>query len=553
MLLTLIIENLATIERAEIDFKSGFIAITGQTGTGKSLILAAISLVLGGKTKSSLIRHQSAQLSISADFNISNNPFAQQCLAAASLASADNICIIRRSITSDNKSKVYINGHIATLGQLKDLAQYLVVIYQQHTYTELLQTKVQQKWFDNYAGNTDNLVKLDVLVASYRDNEKKLRNLHLATEENKATIDLLNYQINELKQLDFAVLEHIEDDYKRSENAGELYQSLSLISQTLGGDNTGVGLVSELQSINHKFNKLVALDKKLNLISDNLNSLYLELKEAFGDIGHYIGNIEIDENNRQQLEQQFNIISDLARKHKCPIGKLPTIYQNLVSQLNQAKSNVSQSVQLEAQQQQLLKQYQQLSAKISANRAKLAPEFASKISSIMHSLGMSQAKFLVRLTPDTTTINSTGGEQVSFDISINRGQAQLSLAESASGGELSRINLAIATLIYKQSPKTLIFDEVDIGISGKIAHIVGRCLKQLGQQQQVICVTHLPQVAAKGDQHLLVEKITIDNQTFSKITTLIEKQRIDELARILTGVRSVAGAKEVAKSLRAEN
>ena len=551
MLLNLTVNNLAVIKQTKIVFHPRLTMITGQTGSGKSLIVVAIGLLLGNKSAGDMIRTDTDTLNIQAQFDISRNPKAKNILQKLGFPS-HKICELSRTISRTTRHKLSINNKVALLQQFKQLGRYLVTIYNQHNNTSLLSNQTQQYLFDTYASNQVLLTRLEVLVLEYNNNQKEIATINRNKTQIIQAVELLHYQLDELKNigLDTAGIQTVLSDYQLNQNAKQRYQVAYQIWRTLE-NNTNNGIVEQLYNIANELGKLATLDKTLATLSQNLSSLHLEAQAVAQDLQSYIQKIDTNNTQQQQsLEAQVDFINNLARKHQCQPEALTDMTNNIQNQIN-AITDPGVRIQTLGQLNiKINEQYQQLAGEISQNRQEACQTFAQHITHDMQKLGMPNAVFSVELSQiNNNELSVTGLESIVFRVCINTGQAYTNLADTVSGGELSRINLAIASLLNKQTPITLIFDEIDMGIGGSVAQIFGQMLRQLSNGQQVICITHLAQVASQGNTHLLVNKSQEKTAVTSAVQALSNKHKIGELARMLDGVKVTSAAKLVARNL----
>lgn len=551
MLSSLSIKNFATISAQTIDFSSGFSALTGDTGAGKSLLLSALNLALGGKTNLGVIRHGCDKTDIIAVFDISNNQLAQQFLLENDLDDEAE-CLIRRTLTSDGRSKITVNAINTTLRQVRDLADYLVKIYGQNTHQTLLESSIQQQIIDSYADNFSLLKEVAVLVSAYQGNQQKIKKLLELASTQQYELDKLKNQLSELDQaeLNQDELDNIQQNHRVGSRSQELLQDSNKIITNLEGDYENQGLQDQLNNIANKLADLQNIDPKLTSVSQLVESASVQLQEAGYELTQYLSKAELDPQQQAKIELRLSELNTLAHQHQCQIPELLSIQSNLLIRRSEINQGGQEQLNLEQENQLLHQQYQTICAKISQKRQQAGVAFSSQIADIMKTLGMPNCQFNLEWIVNQKTLSKTGTENVLFTIKVNAGQRFESLAHAISGGELSRLNLAIAMVVNKHNTvPSMIFDEVDAGISGGVAEVVGKSLNSLSGNYQILCITHLAQVAAQAHQHLLIKKTQDQNKTHSKIVLLNKAQRVDELARILDGVNITQAAKKVAKNL----
>lgn len=551
MLTLLSIKNLATISEASIHFDTGFSAITGDSGAGKSLLLSALNLVLGGRSNVGVIRHGCDVVDISAVFDISACVSALAYLTEYDLLE-EGECILRRTINTEGRSKSSINGRPVSLNQIKALSILLVDIYGQNTYQTLLEQQTQQQLLDIYANNQTLNAQLTTVVKQYQDNQKNLITLKQIQTQQSSEIELLSYQLEELSQaqLDEQELQTIEQQHRISSQQEQLISQSNVILQSLEDNEQSQGLQQTLMTLTTQLETLSQIDETLNPLLTLFNSASINLQEVNYGLTHYLNKSSLNPQEYEQLALRLVELNGLASKHHCQIVDLYQVQVNISKQLEVLDNTNKQQQVLEQKSNQILQQYQKLCQIINQNRQSCVTKFCAEVVDIMQTLGMLHCQFQLKFIPNSALVSTSGSESVLFEISINAGQSYQSLTHSISGGELSRLNLAMAVLINQSHDlTTLVFDEVDSGVSGAIAQIVGQYLKSLASNRQVLCITHLAQVAAQGHQQFLISKIQENKQTHSKITLLTKTQRVEALARILDGKQVTQAAKQVAKNL----
>jgi len=547
MLSQISIANYTIIDHLQLDFDTGLTVISGETGAGKSILIDALALVLGARADSTVIRKNCQQCDITACFMVTHLPAAQQWLEANELTSDDD-CIIRRIITLNGRSKITINGTPCTSQQVNQLANVLVNIHSQHQHQLLLKNDCQRQLLDAFAGHDALCVKVKQLFQQWRDCQQQLDRLKNNNQDSQAQLELLRYQTQELNELNLTADEYQQLDQQQ--------KTLSHAEQLLQAQQQMLTIINDSEhGILHALNLLLqhCTDIKnvsdTTTLSDYFHHAMIQIQEAEGELQHRFANTAIDPQTLHDIEQRLSKIHAIARKHHTAAQSLVTLQQQLQQQLEQLE-NADQRI--EALQQALADiadQYRKTAALLSRSRSKAAKKLQRLVAEKIRSLAMPNGQFDIQCN-HADTFSAQGLEQINFLVSTNPGQPLQPLNKVASGGELSRIALAIETITAeKMTTPILIFDEVDVGIGGGTAEIVGQLLKQLGRNAQVLCITHLPQVAAQGDQHLQVQKTFADNKTMTHIEKLNEQQRIDEIARMLGGVeiteRTIAHAEEM--------
>jgi len=560
------IKNFAIVEQLELDFESGLSVLTGETGADKSILLDALGLALGDRADASIIRNGCDRAEISVIFDV------EQCLSAKTWLQEhelddDNQCIIRRTINRDKPSKAYINGQPSPIQSIKQLGEMLVDLHGQHEHQSLLRKDIQTQIVDGFAGNKELLSKLKQAYHQWHTLKKDYAALSLQTQDRNARLELLRFQVNELQQLDLQEdeLEQLDIEHRRLANCSQLLHSSDKVLAILEGDEQLAASVLLHQSI-AELSNLTELDESLITTLELLNSASLQVKETINDLRRYQEKTELDPRRLEWIEQRLADIHALSRKHHIATQELITLLPQLTQELNDLEQSDVRLGSLEQDIQNAASKYIDLASKITKTRKIAAAKLSKQVTERMQDLGMQGGQFEIVLHTDTgqtsqnnktnkteQTFSPSGLEKIEFQVTANPGQALKSLNKVASGGELSRISLAIQVIAVEDDlVPTLIFDEVDVGIGGRVAEIVGRQLRQLASQRQVICVTHLPQVAALGHIHLQVSKQTDTNSTSSQIQQLDKTQRIDEIARMLGGIditeQTLSHAKEMIES-----
>jgi len=551
MLQNINIIDLAIVESLDLNLEKGLSVLTGETGAGKSILLTALGLALGERADASYVRPDSQRAEINLSFDLSDAPAAQAWLEENEL-DADSQCLIRRTIRQDGRSKAYINGRPTTLQALKLLSSQLVEIHGQHAHLTLLESDEQRELLDNYAQNTSLLAETNQAYLQWRANYYELEALIKSSTDQSNQEDLLRYQLNELEQLDLV-------NYDYAALSAE-HTKLANLEQILKVGQTQLELLSEneQQSANDLVNQSISALTGLTSLAgefDEPNKLLIEaqiqISEATQQLRRFLESQEIDPQRMQELDNQISIIQNLSRKHHVSPDDLPQVAEKLSQDLENLSNSTERIDELNSFVQQNQQQYFSLAKTLSQKRIISAEKLSALISTMIQELGMPQGEFSINVSPlaiEQPKIN--GSDKIEFLVSANKGLPLRPLAKVASGGELSRISLAIqVTTSHDKNAATMIFDEVDSGIGGGIAEIVGQKLRTLGNKAQVLCVTHLPQVAAQAHQHLFVYKSSDEAMTTSQVKTLSTEQRIEETARMLGGVNitksTVAHAKEM--------
>ena len=538
MLNQIYIRNFAIIEQLELDLKTGMSVMTGETGAGKSILVDALGLVLGDRADSEVVRHGAERAEISAYFDTEKLTAVQAWLKNHDLDSTDE-CVLRRIISAEGRSRGYINGSPAPLQLMKELGEMLVDIHGQHQHQSLLKTDVQRHLLDDYAGNKQLATQVQTIFQEWKLASQQLDSLRQNAREKDARLELLRFHTQELETLALGEteLQQLDKEQRRLANGDKLLQQCSAALEGLYESEHG----NALSLINQHLAELEPLrqhEPQLASICDMLADASIQIQEGCNELRQYVDRIELDPSRLDQVEQRLSSIHDMARKHHVKPEALPELLNSFTDELLQLENVDIELETLERKIDQLNKEFYDTATKLSQKRSKAASKLAKQVTTIIQELGMPAGKFNIRLiSRDTTTPHRHGLESISFEVAANPGQPAKPLAKVASGGELSRISLAIEVLLCNsQQIPTLIFDEVDTGIGGAVAETVGRQLRNLGESHQVLCVTHLPQVAALGHQHFQVSKQTNKKSTQTNIIELSASARQDEVARMLGGV-----------------
>jgi len=557
MLVQLSIRNYALVEQLELELCAGMTVITGETGAGKSIMLDALGLALGDRADGNAVRTGADKADILASFDLSHIPEAQSWLAERDLEQ-DGHCLLRRVISSEGRSRGYINGTPSPLGALKELGELLLDIHSQHEHQSLLQNDTQRRLLDDFAGSSQLAKEVQKNAQQYQHIRSQLARLSQADDEQRARQQLLRYQLEELEQLAVqqGEWEQLEEEHQSLAGAADLLQSCGELL-TLCRDGEDGNLISALSSALHRLNGCAPLPKALHEANELLESAQIQMEEAASTLERFIDRFEADPERQQFLEARIGSIHQLARKHRVPPAQLYLRQQELAAELDSISAGEEKLSQLDAQLTAALQAYQQQAAALSAARQNAAARLSTAVEGQMQRLGMQGGRFVIALNPRAQDEpHASGNEQVEFLVCANPGGAPRALIKVASGGELSRISLAIQVIAAQTSRvPTLIFDEVDVGIGGPTAEVVGQLLRQLGSRGQVLVVTHLAQVAAQGHQHLLVQKRSDGNNTQTAVLALNAQKRIEEVARMLGGLEqtseSLAHARQMIANVRA--
>ena len=548
MLSQLSVKNLAVVEALDLSFSLGMSTVTGETGAGKSILLQALNLALGGRGDSSLVRHGKDKAEVSAVFDVFNQQKIQTYLQEQSLDD-EGECILRRIISSDGRSKAFVNGANVPLSVLKGVGELLVDMHGQNEHQLLLRPDQQRSLLDAYAKSTEACAKLNAIVAEYKAISNQIDELSTNQDLKQQQQDLLQHQLQELESAELVQdeLDHIEGDFKISANAASLIEKISTILNQLEQE---MGANTQLLSLSYELSQVAETDEKLLPVSALLSSAQVQTQESIYELTNYLSSLSVDEQITAELEDRLSELHDLARKHNCQIAELKVARDKVAAEVESIGSSGASIDVLQQQQSQLSQQYQKQVKRLSKIRVEKAKHLSNAVTEAMQALGMPGSEVKVELAKKAEGVHYNGDESVDFLVKTNMGSDFKALKKVASGGELSRISLAISVVSSdSEYTPTLIFDEVDVGISGAVAEVVGQKLKQLSEHYQIICITHLAQVASFGHQHLRVSKVQQDAGAQTTVEQLSNHERVDEVARILGGANITYKTRKAAEEM----
>ncbi|MBA6297369.1 DNA repair protein RecN [Colwellia sp. MB02u-9] len=551
MLLQLNIQNFAIVRSLDIDWQQGMTTITGETGAGKSIAIDALGLCLGDRAVTNVVRPNCAKAELAATFDTSNNKRAKKWLKNNDML-LENECILRRVISAEGRSKAYINGSQVPLTQLKEIGQLLINIHSQHNHQLLVKPAEQRNILDAYASHQHLLDEVKYYYHQWRELSQEAKLLQESKLQREAKQQLLQYQVNELDEFSLQLdeFESLEIDYNRQSNGQHILNETLIAVQQLSEDEQ-FNVVDGLRHSTEQITALGNYDPTLKAIAEQLNEALIQVEDASQEIKHYYESLELDPQAYTLIEERYSTAVLLAKKHQVPTGSLANFHQQLLQELQLFSSDETRLNQINDDIEAAKQKYQHAALILSDSRKKAATKLSKMITKSMAELNMPYGKFLIDICQDKSeNLSINGNDSVSYLASLNPGQALEAMNKVASGGELSRISLAMQVILAdKIITPTLIFDEVDVGISGPTAAMVGSKLKQLAKNTQVICVTHLPQVASKGHQQLFVAKLTDGEHTETTVTELSSNGRVQEIARLLAGDKitenSLANAQEL--------
>lgn len=538
MLVHLSVHNYAIVEHLDLELDRGMSVITGETGAGKSIMLDALGLTLGDRADSGAVRPGADKADILASFDLGDIPEARAWLAERDLDN-DGPCILRRVITAEGRSRAYINGTPCPQADLKSLGELLIDIHSQHEHQSLLKGDTHRRLLDEFVGASELARQVQLAAQRWRQTGQELERISSSGDEQRARHQLLSYQMEELENLALGEheLDELEQEHKSLTNAESLLGACRHVIELCAESDSGnvlSALTASLQRLGNRSSQPGALNEAAELLS----SAQIQVEEAVGELNRFLDHFDADPERLQALEERLDAIYTLARKHRVQPAELAALQQRLLEELETLNADDEALERLAQELASYARHYQEKATELSSLRHEGAPRLASAVEVEMQRLGMPGGRFAIELREIAATDpHPTGLEQVEFLVSANPGQPLKGLAKVASGGELSRISLAVQVITAQTSRvPTLVFDEVDVGIGGPTAEVVGQLLRRLGERGQVLTVTHLPQVAAQGHQHLFVHKARGSDETRTAVAKLDAPGRVEEIARMLGGV-----------------
>lgn len=549
MLSHISISNYTIVSELEMEFAAGMTVITGETGAGKSITLDALGLCLGDRADPKAVRHGAKRAEIAATFDISALPAASAWLDSRDLEGGDE-CLLRRVITAEGRSRAYINGSPSTLQDCAELGALLIDIHSQHAHQSLLRKPVQRALLDAYAGHQKLAADVEQSASNWLRAQRELELLTGSADEHASRAQLLAYQVDELDQLALGEteLQELEQEQKLLANAEQILSSahsaLDLCDQQENGTRRALQLLSDDAHAGD------AADSAREL----LDSAAIQIAEARSEIQRHLDAVEIDPERLDIVQRRLETIYDVARKHRVMPEQVAEVHQRLREELDSLAGSEERIKELQGEMASLERAYAGQAKKLSSSRSRAAKKLVKAAQEVLATLAMAQCTLEIALTPrDKSSPHPHGVEDIEFLISTNPGTAPQGLGKIASGGELSRISLAIQVVTASAGTvPSMVFDEVDVGIGGAVAEVVGKLLRDLAGTAQVLCVTHLPQVAAQGQQHLQVSKQSNKDSVETRLSTLGQDEKVEEIARMLGGVKiteqTLAHAREMLES-----
>jgi len=535
MLQELSIQNLALIEKLQLSFDTGFTTLTGETGAGKSILLDALGLALGERADSSLVRHGTPKADITADFDITALPQVQLWLAENELGE-ENECLLRRTLTSEGRSKAYINGLPASVSQLKTLSSLLIDIHGQHEHQSLMQTNKQLELLDAYAQHDTLLDETAKTYQAWQKLNQEYQALLNDQTDRQSKIELLSFQQQEFEKVQPQAdeFEALSEEQNSLSHAHEIKQAVFSAYDMIEGDG---GVTEKLNHAILELEKVSEFSPQLTDALQQLNTIQIECQEVADDIQSQNHQVALDPERLQAVDERLSELFGLAKKYQLDPEELVNKHQEIQSSLTALTQSGESLEQLKQNIDQAWSEFNQAAETLTDSRQKAASQLSQTVTETMQTLGMENGQFAIDVLPaDKAT--RLGLDNTQFKVTANKGQPLQPLAKVASGGELSRISLAIQVASAEvASLPSMIFDEVDVGIGGGIAEVVGQKMQQLGRHRQIFSITHLAQVAAYGDQQLNISKQTQNDQTTTQVVALENNERIQELARMLGGMK----------------
>jgi len=536
MLTHLRIKDFALIEELDLELFGGLNVLTGETGAGKSILVDAIGLVLGDRADAAVVRHGRERAEIGVEFDLSDDPDTRAWLVEEELDDEEQ-CLLRRTINRQGRSRAYVNGHKVPVAQLKRLGERLMDIHGQHEHQSLLRPKTQLGLVDQYGDHQKALDTANQAFQRWQDCKSTLKELEEDAGGGDAGVDFLRHQVRELQALELGEteLQELESEHERLRHGGRLLEEgQAALALAYEGDGASASeLLSQAQA---KLESLVSLDQRLEPIRAGLEQAGIHLDEAAESLQRYLSDLDLDPARLQWVADRIGTAHELARKHRVEPAEIPETLARMEARLDAVEHAGERLAEARQALETAEADWWKAAKALTAQREKTAKRLSERVSKVMQGLGLEGGKLSIEMACQAETPRRGGADQAHFQVSMNAGQPLRELARVASGGELSRIGLAIQVVAARQaSIPAMIFDEVDAGIGGGVAEIVGRELRTLGARCQVLCVTHLPQVASQGHHHFRIAKRTVKAETYTQVTPLEETERVEELARMLGG------------------
>jgi DNA repair protein RecN (Recombination protein N) len=551
MLTHLQIRDFAIIDAIELELRPGLTVLTGETGAGKSILVDALQLLAGGRAGAEVVRHGAERAEISGTFDLAQAPRElKQWLEEQSLSGGDEL-IIRRVVAADGRSRAYLNGQSVSLQLLREAGNILIDIHGQHEFQSLMRNSAQRELLDGYGKHDSLAAQVGIAHRVWLEILNRTLDLETKARDRDAKLELLRYQVHELTalQLKEGEIASLSEEHARLTNRGRLAEGSQAALQQLFESEEGsayAGVSRALQALRG----LASVDPKIASVVPILEEASIQITEAARELEHYRESLDMDSARQDEVEKRLSAIEELARKNRVKPEELVERTGQLATELEGLERAELDLAVLKKDLASALESYRGQAQQLSARRVTAGRALAKDITTRMQTLGMAGGRFQVEVAQDGNSDPAQHGiDQIEFRVTANPGQPLRALSKVASGGELSRLSLAVQVSCAARETRCMVFDEVDSGIGGAIAEIVGRELRSLGSRGQVLCVTHLPQVASQGHHHLRVTKLTDGKTTRTALTELSASDRVEELARMLGGVEVTAKAREHAKEM----
>jgi DNA repair protein RecN (Recombination protein N) len=538
MLVSLQIRDFAIVDQIAVEFEPGMTVLTGETGAGKSILVDAVSLVLGERGGSQLVRNGAKRAEFSAEFDVTALPHVRAWLEEHAL-DQDDACLLRRIISADGRSRAFINGNAVTMQQLKSVGELLLDIHGQHFHQSLGRRSVQRDLLDHFGGLLQQRKAVEAAFERWQSLQMRLDDLLNADNDRASRLDLLEFQLRELEALDLrqGEVDDLQAERQKLNNSGKLAEGVAAALARLTEDDSA-NVSSLLADATRAVNSLIEFDTSLASVREMLDSASIQIDEAIDELQKYGDAVDMDPARRDWVEERLDALQSTARKHRTTVTELLALSEKLRAEYDELSHAEERGKELEQQVTEASAAYQGLALALSKARKKVAKTFSAAVTEAMGGLGMPGGVFEIKVSPIADgAARAWGTDDIEFRISANPGQPPMALARVASGGELSRMSLAIQVIASDGSAiPTMVFDEVDSGVGGSVAEMVGRRLQELGRTRQVLCVTHLPQVASLASQHFRINKVSDGKATRTGVAVLGKDERVEELARMLGGV-----------------
>jgi DNA repair protein RecN (Recombination protein N) len=551
MLVYLQIRDFAIIDAIELEFRPGLTVLTGETGAGKSIVVDALQLLAGGRAGAEVVRHGAEKAEVAATFDLTKTPRELKRWLDEQSITADGELSIRRVITSDGRSRAYLNAQSVPVQLLREAGSILIDIHGQHEFQSLTRNAAQRELLDEFGRHESLTDQVEISHRVWLGLLNRMLDLEGKARDRDARLELLRYQVRELSALELKEdeLTALGEERTRLANRGKLAEAAqtSLMQLYEADEVSAHASVSRaLQALRN----LAAVDGKLGAVVPLIEGAEIQIREAARELQTYLESLDVDTTRQDQVERRLAAIEELARKNRVTPEELPQRAVQLKAELEEVERADTDLAVLRKEQAAALESYRSLAQQLTARRTTAGRTLAKEITARMQTLGMAGGRFQVEIQPLASTEPAPHGvDQVEFRVTANPGQPLRPLAKVASGGELSRLSLAVQVSCAARETRCMVFDEVDSGIGGAVAEIIGRELRALAESSQVLCVTHLPQVASQGHNHLRVAKLTDGKTTRTTLVQLAPNERVEELARMLGGIEVTSKAREHAKEM----